>query len=99
MWVGVAEPWKRPPGFDAIEKLATVTIVPLDVTDARSVEDLAGSIGGKVDILINNAEVHRTHGIADRRGTETARAEMEVNYFGLLRLAQSIRPGDARARR
>ncbi len=92
VWAGVAEPWKQPPGFDAIAKLPKVTIVPLELTDARSVEDLAGSIGGKVDILINNAEFHRGHGIGDRRGTETARAEMDINYFGLLRLAQSFGP-------
>ena len=65
--------------------------MPLDVTDEQSVRDLAGVIGGKVDILVNTAEFHRTHGIADR-GTETARAEMEVNYLGLLRLAQAFGP-------
>jgi NAD(P)-dependent dehydrogenase (short-subunit alcohol dehydrogenase family) len=36
--------------------------------------------------------MHRGHGIGDRRGTETARAEMDINYFGLLRLAQSFGP-------
>jgi NAD(P)-dependent dehydrogenase (short-subunit alcohol dehydrogenase family) len=45
-----------------------------------------------VDIVINNAEVHRTYGIAARRGTDAARAEMDVNYFGLLRLAQAFGP-------
>jgi NAD(P)-dependent dehydrogenase (short-subunit alcohol dehydrogenase family)/uncharacterized OB-fold protein len=92
VWAGVSEPWKQPPGFDAVAKLPNVTIVPLELTDARSVEDLAGSIGGRVDILVNNAELHRSHGIGDRRGAETARAEMDVNYFGLLRLAQSFGP-------
>jgi len=87
VWIGVAEPWKQPPQVDAKQ----VAIVPLDVTDERSVRDLAGVIGGKVDILINTAEFHRAHGIADR-GTETARAEMEVNYLGLLRLAQAFGP-------
>jgi len=53
---------------------------------------LAGEIGGRVDILINNAEVHRTHGIASRAGVEVARSEMDVNYFGLLRLAQEFGP-------
>jgi NAD(P)-dependent dehydrogenase (short-subunit alcohol dehydrogenase family)/uncharacterized OB-fold protein len=91
VWVGVAEPWKQAAGLDALSALPKITIVPLDVTDAKSVEDLAGSIGGKVDILINTAEFHRTHGIADR-GTETARAEMEVNYLGALRLAQAFGP-------
>jgi NAD(P)-dependent dehydrogenase (short-subunit alcohol dehydrogenase family)/uncharacterized OB-fold protein len=92
VWAGVAEPWKQPPGFDAISRLPNVTVVPLELTEARSVEDLAGSIGGKVDILVNNAELHRAHSIGDRRGAETARAEMDVNYFGLLRLAQSFGP-------
>jgi NAD(P)-dependent dehydrogenase (short-subunit alcohol dehydrogenase family)/uncharacterized OB-fold protein len=87
VWIGVAEPWKQAPQLDAKQ----VEIVPLDVTDERSVRDLAGVIGGKVDILINTAEFHRAHGIADR-GTETARAEMEVNYLGLLRLAQAFGP-------
>ncbi len=92
VWVGMAEPWKQPPGFERITKLPNVTVVPLELTDARSVEELAGSIGGKVDILVNNADFHRSHGIGDRRGTESARAEMDVNYFGLLRLAQSFGP-------
>lgn len=92
VWAGVAEPWKQPPGFEAIAKLPNVTVVPLEPTEARSVEELAGSIGGKVDILVNNTELHRGHGITDRRGTETARAEMDINYFGLLRLAQSFGP-------
>jgi NAD(P)-dependent dehydrogenase (short-subunit alcohol dehydrogenase family)/uncharacterized OB-fold protein len=92
IWAGVAEPWKQPPGFDALAKLPNITVVPLDLTDPRSVEDLAGSIGGRVDILVNNAELHRGHGIGDRRGTATAQAEMDVNYFGLLRLAQSFGP-------
>jgi NAD(P)-dependent dehydrogenase (short-subunit alcohol dehydrogenase family)/uncharacterized OB-fold protein len=92
VWAGLAEPWKQPPGFEAIAKLPKVTIVPLELSDGRSVDELVGSIGGKVDILINNAEFHRSHGISDRRGTETARAEMEINYLGLMRLAQSFGP-------
>ena len=92
VWAGIAEPWKGAPGLDALAALPRVTIVPLDLTDQRSVEDLAGSIGGKVDILINTAEVRRAHGAGERRGTEMARTEMEVNYFGLLRLSQSFGP-------
>jgi NAD(P)-dependent dehydrogenase (short-subunit alcohol dehydrogenase family) len=71
--------------------MGPIEIVPLDLTDEKSVRDLAGVIGGKVDILINTAEFHRSHGIADR-GTETARAEMDVNYLGALRLAQAFGP-------
>ena len=52
---------------------------------------LAEQLGG-VDILINTADYHRNFGIAARDGVETARAEMDVNYFGLLRLAQEFAP-------
>jgi NAD(P)-dependent dehydrogenase (short-subunit alcohol dehydrogenase family)/uncharacterized OB-fold protein len=92
VWVGHAEPWKKLPGLETITALPQVTMVPLDLTNERSVTELAGEIGGKVDIVINNAEVHRTFGIGARRGTDAARAEMEINYFGLLRLAQSFGP-------
>jgi NAD(P)-dependent dehydrogenase (short-subunit alcohol dehydrogenase family)/uncharacterized OB-fold protein len=92
VWVGHAEPWKKLPGFGDITRLPQVSLVPLDVTDGRSVAELAGEIGGKVDIVVNNAEVHRAFGIAARRGTDVARHEMDINYFGLLRLAQEFGP-------
>ena len=92
VWVGHAEPWKVMPGVDDIAALPQVTLVPLDLTNGRSVTELAGEIGGKVDIVINNAEVHRAFGIASRRGTDVAKAEMDINYFGALRLAQEFGP-------
>ncbi|MCY1507276.1 2-deoxy-D-gluconate 3-dehydrogenase [compost metagenome] len=93
VWVGHAEPWKKMgDGLDDISALPQVTLVPLDLTNGRQVTELAGSIGGKVDIVINNAEVHRTFGIGARRGTDVAKAEMDINYFGLLRLAQEFGP-------
>ena len=92
IWVGQAEPWKRHAGQDAIEKLPQVTVIPLDLTDERGVNRIGADIGGRVDILINNAEVHRTEGIATRLGAELARREMEVNYLGLLRLAHAFGP-------
>lgn len=92
VWVGHAEPWKQLPGLAELAALPQVMLVPLDVTDERSVSTLAGQIGGKVDIVVNTAELHRGFGIAARRGTDVAKAEMEVNYFGLLRLAQCFGP-------
>lgn len=92
VWAGYAEPWKKSAGLDALEKLPQVTLLPLDVTDSRSVREAAAQVGGKVDILVNSAEHHRGFGIGNRAGVETARAEMDVNYFGLLRLAQEFGP-------
>jgi NAD(P)-dependent dehydrogenase (short-subunit alcohol dehydrogenase family)/uncharacterized OB-fold protein len=92
IWIGQAEPWKKAPGFEALRELPQAAPVALDVTDGRSVHELAGEIGGKVDILINTNDCHRTFSIASRRGVETAQLEMDVNYFGLLRLAQEFTP-------
>jgi len=92
VWVGHAEPWKNLGGLDDITALPQVTLVPLDLTNSRAVTELAGQIGGKVDIVINNAEMHRTFGIGARRGIDAAKAEMDINYFGLLRLAQEFGP-------
>ena len=92
VWVGYNEPWKKFPGFDELQSLPQATLVPLDVTDSRNVREVAAEIGGKVDIVVNNAEHHRTFGIAARQGVDTARAEMDVNYLGLLRLAQELGP-------
>ncbi|WP_028601674.1 SDR family NAD(P)-dependent oxidoreductase [Ottowia thiooxydans] len=92
VWVGHAEPWKKAPGLAELTALPSISLVPLDLSDERSVMELAGQIGGKVDIVINTAELHRGFGIAARRGTDVAKAEMEINYFGLLRLAQAFGP-------
>ncbi len=92
IWVGQSEPWKQFPGMDALRTLPQVSLVPLDLSDSEAVSELCAEIGGRVDIVINNAEVHRPFGIAARAGIEAARAEMDINYFGLLRLAQGLGP-------
>src|SRR5215469_16089844 len=92
VWVGYSEPWKQVPGLDELKSIPQVTLLPLDITDGRAVKELAGEIAAKVEILIYNVELHRTHGIASRYGTDVARAEMEANYLGLLRLAQEFGP-------
>jgi NAD(P)-dependent dehydrogenase (short-subunit alcohol dehydrogenase family)/uncharacterized OB-fold protein len=92
VWAGHAEPWKKSPGFDRLASIPQVSLLPLDLTDSRAIKDMAGEIGGRVDILINTADHHRNFGIAARNGVEAARAEMDMNYFGLLRLAQEFGP-------
>ncbi|MEZ5606661.1 MAG: SDR family NAD(P)-dependent oxidoreductase [Burkholderiaceae bacterium] len=92
VWVGAAEPWKQPPGFAELSQSPQVTVVALDVRDERSVQETASLIGAKVDIVINTAEMHRSGGITHRRGVDVVREEMDVNYLGLLRLAQAFGP-------
>jgi NAD(P)-dependent dehydrogenase (short-subunit alcohol dehydrogenase family) len=92
VWVGYDESWKQSPGFEALDALPQVTLLPLDLTDSQSVRQAAADIGARVDILINTAEVHRAQGTASRGGIDAARSEMDINYFGLLRLAQEFGP-------
>lgn len=88
--VGISEQWRPYPGSDALAALPAVEVMPLDVTDTKSVEELAGEVGGKVDILINTAEHVRPGATMERAGILTARDEMEINYFGLMRLIQAF---------
>jgi NAD(P)-dependent dehydrogenase (short-subunit alcohol dehydrogenase family) len=92
VWAGYAEPWKKFPGFDRLASIPQVSLLALDLTNSRAVRDAAGEIGARVDILINTADHHRNFGITARNGVEMARAEMDINYFGLLRLAQEFAP-------
>jgi NAD(P)-dependent dehydrogenase (short-subunit alcohol dehydrogenase family)/uncharacterized OB-fold protein len=104
VWVGHGKSWKKSPGCVELAALPRVTMQPLDLTDLKSVKRLAGEIADQVDILINNAEVHpqlaiamragmaTRGGIAARTGIDAAQAEMDINYLGLLRLAQAMGP-------
>ena len=92
IFAGLADPWKPHPAHAELAAVPGLEIVPLDVTDTDMVTDLAGSIGGKVDILINTAEHIRPGGLLDRKGVSVARDELESGYLGLLRLAQAFGP-------
>jgi NAD(P)-dependent dehydrogenase (short-subunit alcohol dehydrogenase family)/uncharacterized OB-fold protein len=92
IFIGEAESWRPYPHRAALAAIPNVDILPMDVTDTASVRELSGEIGGKTDILINNARFVRPGGILERADVGFAREEMEVNYFGLLRLAQHFSP-------
>jgi NAD(P)-dependent dehydrogenase (short-subunit alcohol dehydrogenase family)/uncharacterized OB-fold protein len=92
VFVGIADPWKPYPNEAALRDMAGAEIVPLDVTDSQAVADVAGEIGHRVDILVNTTEHVRIGGIMQRHGMTVAREEMDVRYFGMLRLAQHFGP-------
>ena len=91
---GEPEAWLPNDNRSALGDLG-VEILPMDVTDTASVREAAAEIGGKTDILINTARHLRPGGVLERGGTDTARAELEVNYLGLMRLAQAFGPAMA----
>lgn len=92
IWAGEAEPWKKIAEAATLRDLPQVMMVPLDVTDSHSVHELAGEIGAKVDILVNTADCHRTLTIGAGGALNAAQLEMDINYFGLLRLAKEFAP-------
>ncbi len=92
IFVGEAESWRPYPHQERLKAVKNVEILPLDVTDTKSVQELAGEISGKTDILVNNAQFVRPGGLFERGDVVFAREEMEVNYFGLMRLAQAFGP-------
>jgi NAD(P)-dependent dehydrogenase (short-subunit alcohol dehydrogenase family)/uncharacterized OB-fold protein len=92
VFVGIADGWKPFPGMNSLRDLDRVEIVPLDVTDTESVTEQAQQNGARIDIVVNTAEHVRPGGVVDRRGLTVAREEMDVRYFGLMRLAQAFGP-------
>lgn len=92
VFLGDPNTWKRCPEFDALVADARVLAVTIDVTDTDSVDRLAASIGGKVEILINTADMERAGGMIGAKDVNRARDAMDVNYLGLMRLAQAFGP-------
>lgn len=67
-----------------------VECVPLDLKGMDAAQALAQTIGAEVDIVIHNHDVQL--GNAGGASLAAATTEMEINYFGLLRLAQAFVP-------
>lgn len=92
IYAGVSEPWKPLDTRAALEAVPGLQILPLDVTSDRSVNDLSAQIGGKVEILINTADLPRPGGMLGATAPVDARAAMETVAFGLLRLGRAFGP-------
>jgi NAD(P)-dependent dehydrogenase (short-subunit alcohol dehydrogenase family) len=64
--------------------------VQLDVIDTGRVAALAQELGD-VQVVVNNAGIARP-GTPLSAGLDTARAELDVNYFGLIAMTQAFAP-------
>ncbi|MGH8033692.1 MAG: SDR family NAD(P)-dependent oxidoreductase, partial [Lysobacterales bacterium] len=92
IYLGIVDESERFLGREALEALKGLVFVPLDVNDPLSAGELAARIGSNVDILVNTARHEGPGSRMDEQNPATARDEMEINYFGLLRLIQSFAP-------
>lgn len=71
--------------------LAGVVPIRLDVTDADQVQAAADQCGD-VTLLVNNAGVAQFGGFLEPDAVESARRQIETNYFGPLLLTRAFAP-------
>src|SRR6476646_9492717 len=72
----------------------SLTVLPMDVTDDRSVKDTFGIVmskEGHLDVLVNNAGIH-SWGAVEELPMELFKAAMDTNYFGTLRCIKEVLP-------
>jgi short-subunit dehydrogenase len=74
---------------DAADIAVPITAIKLDVTNDEEVRATAQL--GRVDVLVNNAGV-AGYGNPLETDLEDAKREMNVNYFGALRMARALAP-------
>ncbi|WP_035853605.1 SDR family oxidoreductase [Cryptosporangium arvum] len=90
VYTGVRDPSAVP------EELAGATPVRLDVTSDADVTAAAEACGDAT-IVVNNAGLFTGNRLIEAGDLDAARAEMEVNYFGVLRMTRAFAPVLARA--
>jgi short-subunit dehydrogenase len=72
-----------------------VTMVPLDVRSDESVRACVAQViaqAGRIDVLVNNAGYSLT-GAAEETSVDEAKAQLETNFFGVVRMVNAVLPG------
>lgn len=90
--IGLAEPWKPLATRAALLAVPGVQLVDLDVTSDRSVADLAADLAGRVEIVVNTADLPRPGGLLAPAAQVQARLMSDVVALGLMRLARGFGP-------
>ena len=93
---GAAKVYAAARNTDALKELVAasngrVVAVRLDVTSEDQIQ-AAAKIASDTQILFNNAGINNYTGIISVPNSESARAEMEVNYFGLMNMTRVFAP-------
>jgi NAD(P)-dependent dehydrogenase (short-subunit alcohol dehydrogenase family)/uncharacterized OB-fold protein len=92
VFVGISDPWKPSPEVDALAIHERIERLALDITIEDSVNNAAAAIGGRVEVLVNTADLVRPGGIMTPHSFQDQRAMAEVVHLGLVRLARSFGP-------
>jgi NAD(P)-dependent dehydrogenase (short-subunit alcohol dehydrogenase family) len=86
----------RSPREDLLPRSERLRVLPLDVTDVRSIA-AALEASGPIDVLVNNAGIG-LFGAFEATPMATTREIFETNTFGVMAMTQAVLP-DFRARR
>ena len=97
----LAEGWRviatmRSPKTDMLPASERLTILPLDVTDPKSIAT-AVAAAGDIDVLVNNAGIGWLNAV-ERTPIDTVRDIFETNTLGTIAMIQAVLP-QFRARR
>jgi NAD(P)-dependent dehydrogenase (short-subunit alcohol dehydrogenase family) len=82
---------RRPPDPP---RQSAVEMVAMDVDDEQSVEQGLAAVlaaAGRIDAVVNNAGVSLMGAVEDT-GIEEAKAQLETNFFGVLRVCRAVLP-------
>ena len=78
-------------GTVAKQAALPVSVVPMDVDDETSVEDVFAEVGPSIDVLVNNAGIYSINAVEDESFDQFRRV-METNYFGAVRCVKQVLP-------
>src|SRR3954453_21731991 len=70
---------------------AGLRTVRLDVTDAESIRAAADAVGGRLDVLVNNAGI-AVGGIVEAIDVDQLRHQLDVNVVGQVAVTQAMLP-------
>src|SRR6266702_4538899 len=79
----------------AAPTLGNVTMVPLDVRSDDSVRACIDRVG-PIDVLVNNAG-YSLMGAAEETSLDEAKAQLETNFFGVVRMVKAVLPAMRKA--
>ncbi|HXG97861.1 MAG TPA: SDR family NAD(P)-dependent oxidoreductase [Gemmatimonadales bacterium] len=74
----------------------TGSLIPLDVRSDESVRACVDRVGA-IDVLVNNAG-YSLMGSAEETSVDEAKAQLETNFFGVVRMVKAVLPAMRQAR-
>lgn len=92
IYVGIATPWRSFKQQHALEKLDRVEVIPLDLTDEKSVAERVSDIGHKIDIVVNTSDHVRPSALFDKGTSRVLSESLDAILLGPVRLASYLGP-------